>query len=133
LKELNIVPFSEEYFPAIQELNKREGWTQLVERNDETLDAWKNSNAAFVLLGDNEKVGGYIRGLTDGKVTIYICEMLISEEFRGKGLGGKLLKFVHHRYPQARMEMLASHTSRTFYESQNFRPFYGFRKTYEEK
>jgi predicted GNAT family N-acyltransferase len=80
----------------------------------------------------DESVSGYIRGLTDGNVTVYICEMLISKNLRGKGAGGKLLKFVHSQYPRTRMEMLASSTSHTFYKSQNFRPFYGFRKTFEE-
>jgi GNAT superfamily N-acetyltransferase len=132
VEELKIVPFSEEYFSEIQELNKKEGWNQLVERYEETFDAWKNSNAAYVVIGPNEKISGYIRCLTDMNVTIYVCEMLISEEFRGKGLGGKLLKYAHSLYPRTRMEMLASSTSHTFYESQGFRSFYGFRKTYEE-
>jgi hypothetical protein len=58
--------------------------------------------------------------------------MLISKEYRGHGIGAALLKHVHSKYPQARMEMLASSTSHTFYESQKFRAFYGFRKTYNE-
>lgn len=131
MEEIQIVPFKEEHFTAIQELNKKEGWTQLVERNEETFNAWKNSNVAYIVMKD-ESVAGYIRGLTDGNVTVYICEMLISKNHRGKGAGGKLLKFVHSQYPRTRMEMLASSTSHTFYKSQNFRPFYGFRKTFEE-
>lgn len=131
MEEIQIVPFKEEHFTAIQELNKKEGWTQLVERNEATFEAWKNSNVAYIVMKD-ESVAGYIRGLTDGNVTVYICEMLISKNLRGKGAGGKLLKFVHSQYPRTRMEMLASSTSHTFYKSQNFRPFYGFRKTFEE-
>jgi predicted GNAT family acetyltransferase len=131
MEEIQIVPFKEEHFTAIQELNKKEGWTQLVERNEATFEAWKNSNVAYIVMKD-ESVAGYIRGLTDGNVTVYICEMLISKNLRGKGAGGKLLKFVHSQYPRSRMEMLASSTSHTFYKSQNFRPFYGFRKTFEE-
>lgn len=128
---MTIVPYSEEHIEAIQELNKTENWTQLVERNEETRNAWKNSNVAYVLVKDNSVVG-YVRGLSDGHVTLYICEMLIAKPYRGLGLGSKLLKFVHAKYPRTRMEMLASSTSHTFYESQKFRPFYGFRKTYEE-
>jgi predicted GNAT family acetyltransferase len=131
MEEIQIVSFKEEHFTAIQELNKKEGWTQLVERNEETFKAWQNSNVAYIVMKD-ESVSGYIRGLTDGNVTVYICEMLISKDLRGKGAGGKLLKFVHSQYPRTRMEMLASSTSHTFYKSQNFRPFYGFRKTFEE-
>ncbi|MED1864920.1 GNAT family N-acetyltransferase [Fictibacillus nanhaiensis] len=119
------------HFEAIQELNKQEGWTQLVERYEETRQAWNRSNIAYVML-KNEVVVGYARGLTDENVTLYICEMLISKPYRGQGLGGKLLNIIQAKYPTGRMEMLASHTSHTFYEAQNFRPFYGFRRTYEE-
>jgi GNAT superfamily N-acetyltransferase len=128
-----IVPFEEDHFEQIQELNRIEGWTQLVEQHEETFKAWKNSNAAFVVLDEKERqMIGYIRGLSDGFVTTYICEMLIAQEFRGKGIGGKLLKYVHSLFPRTRMEMLASSTSHLFYESNNFRPFYGFRKTFKE-
>lgn len=131
MEGVTFAPYREEQFDAIQELNKIEGWTQLVERNEETKAAWRNSNVAYVMLKD-ETVVGYVRGLTDGHVSLYICEMLISKSYRGKGLGSELLTFVHSKHPRTRMEMLASSTSHTFYESQNFRPFYGFRKTFEE-
>lgn len=119
------------HFELIQELNKQEGWTQLVERDEETKQAWSKSNIAYVMTKDEEVIG-YVRGLTDEHVTLYICEMLISKPYRGLGLGGKLLNIIQVKYPKARMEMLASRTSRTFYEGQNFRPFYGYRRTFEE-
>ncbi|ANC76171.1 GCN5 family acetyltransferase [Fictibacillus phosphorivorans] len=120
------------HFEQIQELNKQEGWTQLVERNEETKQAWSKSNIAYVILKDDDEVIGYTRGLTDEHVTLYICEMLISKPYRGLGLGGKLLNNIQGKNPTARMEMLASRTSHTFYEAQNFRPFYGYRRTYQE-
>ncbi|MET3729521.1 GNAT superfamily N-acetyltransferase [Fictibacillus halophilus] len=119
------------HFEPIQELNKQEGWTQLVERYKETKQAWSRSTIAYVML-KNEEVIGYVRGLTDEHVTLYICEMLISKPYRGLGLGGKLLNIIQAKYPTARMEMVASRISHTFYEGQNFRPFYGYRRTYEE-
>jgi predicted GNAT family N-acyltransferase len=77
-------------------------------------------------------VVGYIRGLTDTRITLYICELLISKENRGLGLGKELLTYVHQLYPKTRIEMLASSTSQTFYKEQGYRAFYGFRKTFEE-
>ncbi|MGA4720962.1 GNAT family N-acetyltransferase [Fictibacillus nanhaiensis] len=132
MEDVRVVPYIEkDHFELIQELNKQEGWTQLVERYEETRLAWSKSTIAYVLL-QNEEVVGYARGLTDEHVTLYICEMLISKPYRGLGLGGKLLNVIQVKYPTARMEMLASRTSHTFYEAQNFRPFYGYRRTYEE-
>lgn len=36
---------------------------------------------------------------------------------------------VHNQYPKTCIELLASSTSRSVYETQQYRPFYGFRKT----
>ncbi|MQR97262.1 GNAT family N-acetyltransferase [Fictibacillus phosphorivorans] len=132
MEDVRFISYIEKnHFEPIQELNKQEGWTRLVERYEETRMAWSKSTIAYVML-QNEEVVGYARGLTDEHVTLYICEMLIKKPYRGLGLGGKMLNTIQAKYPTARMEMLASRTSNTFYEGQNFRPFYGYRRTYEE-
>lgn len=128
---LSVHDYADKYFPAIQELNKQEQWMNLVEKGEETRQAWENSNIAFVVK-DKENVVGYIRGLTDKYVSLYICELLIAEDYRGEGIGGGLLDYVHKLYPKTRMEMLATSASHTYYEKHRFRPFYGFRKTYHE-
>ncbi|WP_330217508.1 GNAT family N-acetyltransferase [Planococcus halocryophilus] len=75
---------------------------------------------------------GCLRGLTDGFITLYVCELLVDQSHRKLGIGKKLMRHVHHQYPKTRIELLASSTSRSFYETQKYRPFYGFRKTIEE-
>lgn len=126
-----IRPYQEEDFPAIHQWNKEQGWDNLVEKQQETNAAWKNSNIAFVAEIDG-RIAGCLRGLTDDNITLYICELLVDQNHRGKGIGTKLMEHVHRLYPGTRLELLASSTSRTFYESQKFRAFYGFRKTFEE-
>lgn len=120
-----------EDFSAIQQLNALEGWTTLVERSEETKEAFEHSNVAFVVMMENEIVG-YIRGMTDTQITLYICELIIGSELRGSGIGKKLLNFVHNLYPKTRMELLGLSTSKAFYEKLAFRSFYGFRKTNQE-
>lgn len=126
-----IRPYQEMDFPAIHQWNKEQGWDNLVEKQQETNAAWKNSNIAFVAEIDG-RIAGCLRGLTDGNITLYICELLVAQNYRGKGIGTKLMEHVHGLYPGTRIELLASSNSRTFYESQKFRAFYGFRKTFEE-
>ena len=126
-----IRPYQEEDFPAIHQWNKEQGWDNLVEKQQETKTAWKNSNAAFVTEIEG-RIAGCLRGLTDGNITLYICELLVDQNHRGKGIGTKLMDHVHGIYPGTRLELLASSTSCTFYESQKFRAFYGFRKTFSE-
>lgn len=128
---MNIRAYKEEDFEAIHKLNEEEGWTNLVARGEDTKTAWAHSNVAYVAERDG-KVIGCVRGFTDTQITLYICELIIDQQYRGQGVGTKLLRHVHSLYPETRMELLASSTSQTYYEQLKFRPFYGFRKTFEE-
>jgi len=130
-QEVIIRPYDDKDFPSIHKLNEQEGWRNLAAKQQQTKAAWQGSNVAFVaeLAG---AVAGCLRGLTDGSVTLYICELLIEKSLRGEGIGSQLMQHVHDLYPETRLELLASATSQSYYEMKNFRPFYGFRKTYEE-
>jgi ribosomal protein S18 acetylase RimI-like enzyme len=132
MEHIRIRQYQENDFNRIQELNKQEGWSNLVEKNEDTKEAWNHSNVSLVVEAEGDEIVGYIRGFTDTRITIYICELLIDKKYRGSGIGKKLLRYVHAKYPSTRMELLASSTSHTFYEGQGYRPFYGFRKTFEE-
>jgi ribosomal protein S18 acetylase RimI-like enzyme len=124
--------YQESDFNRIQELNAEEGWLNLVKENENTKEAWRNSNVSYVVESEVDGVVGYIRGLTDTRITLYVCELIIDKKFRGFGIGKELLHYVHSLYPQTRIEMLASSTSQTFYEAQGYRAFFGFRKTFLE-
>ncbi|TWT06365.1 GNAT family N-acetyltransferase [Planococcus sp. CPCC 101016] len=130
-KDALIRPYREDDFPAIQQLNRQEQWNNLVAKEQDTKQAWANSTIAVVAEMDGQ-VAGYLRGLTDGFISLYICELLINQHYRQTGLGKQLMHHVHSLYPKTRIELLASSTSRTFYEAQGYRSFYGFRKTIEE-
>lgn len=130
-QELIIRPYEETDFQAIHQLNEQEGWGNLVAKHQQTKAAWQGSNLAVVAEQDGQLVG-CLRALTDGAVTLYVCELIIEKSRRGTGIGGKLMQHVHDLHPGTRMELLASSTSRTYYETKKFRAFYGFRKTYEE-
>ncbi|CAG9620427.1 GNAT family N-acetyltransferase [Sutcliffiella rhizosphaerae] len=112
-------------------LNQKEGWSNLVQKEEETKIAWQNSTIKYVVY-DGEILVGYVRGMTDKYVTLYVCEILINQEYRGLGIGEQLLKYIHSLYPKTRMELLASSSSSIFYEKLGFRKFYGYRKSYGE-
>lgn len=124
-------PYQNEDFVAINELNKQQGWDNLVEKQQDTQQAWGNSTIAEIAEVDG-KVIGCLRGLTDGFITLYVCELLVAHSHRKLGIGKELMRHVHNQYPKTRIELLASSTSRSFYETQQYRPFYGFRKTIPE-
>jgi len=132
MNQTKIRQYVENDFSRIQQLNQAEAWNNLVENHEDTKAAWGNSTVAYVIEAEGNGIVGYIRGLTDTRITLYICELLIDKKYRGFGLGSELLQYVHNKYPKTRIEMLASSTSRSYYEGQGYRPFYGFRKTLGE-
>ncbi|WP_400241541.1 GNAT family N-acetyltransferase [Niallia sp. JL1B1071] len=129
--EIQIRSYIEADYSSIHTLNKQEKWSNLEEKKDDTKAAWNHSNIAYVATADDGIIG-YIRGITDQSITLFICELLIDQAYRGIGIGQELLYYVHSLYPTTRVEMLASSTSQTYYENIGFRPFYGFRKTFAE-
>ncbi|PFA67142.1 GNAT family N-acetyltransferase [Bacillus sp. AFS015802] len=134
LKNEDLIDFRtyrSEDFIHIHTLNAEEQWNNLVENKESTKKAWEHSNIAFVAEASGQVIG-YIRGLTDQNVSMYICELLIKREFRGLGVGDALLKFTHGLYPKTRIEMLTNTSSHSYYEQKGYRPFYGFRKTFQE-
>ena len=129
---IEVRKYRPEDFNDINQLNAEEQWNNLVNKKEDTKAAWNHSNIAYVAT-HNGKLIGYIRGLTDQSVTLFICELLIHRHFRGGGLGDALLQYVHGLYPKTRIEMLTNSSSHTYYEQKGYRTFYGFRKTYEEQ
>jgi ribosomal protein S18 acetylase RimI-like enzyme len=130
-KEIKFRSYVESDFESVNYLNKEEGWYNLVEKESDTRLAWTNSNIKYVVTID-ENVIGYVRGFTDGHITLYICELLIKKEFRGSHIGSDLLSYVHTLYPKTRMDLLASSTSHSYYEANKFRKFNGFRRSIKE-
>ena len=130
--QIAIRDYEKNDFESIQQLNAQEGWSNLVEKRENTEKAWECSSIAYVAENGDQQVIGYIRGLTDGFVSMFICELLVEVPYRGLGIGKKLLDFAHSQHPHTRLELLASASSSAFYEKYAFRPFYGFRKTFSE-
>ncbi|MEH7350640.1 GNAT family N-acetyltransferase [Gottfriedia acidiceleris] len=126
--DISFRPYVERDFSQIHKLNIKEKWNNLVEKSEDTQKAWENSNVKYVACF-NESIIGYIRGLTDGNITLYLSELLIDENYRGLGIGTKLLKYVQQIYPKTRIDLLATSSSQTYYVNNKFRSFYGFRKT----
>lgn len=126
----HIRKFEENYFSQIQKIYENEGWLTILNRSDDALKAFKNSDIVLVAIYE-DKVAGVVRGLTDTEITTYIIELIINEEFRGKGLGKSLIAACHSLYPRTRIEVLGSDASKEFYRANEFRDFFGFRKSFK--
>ncbi|WP_099303275.1 GNAT family N-acetyltransferase [Bacillus sp. Marseille-P3800] len=133
MRSFTICEFSDTDFSSIQQLNHAEGWSYLTENSNQTQRAWSSSTIRFVAKEvKTHTVIGYVRGLTDGNLTTYICELLVAKPYQGHGVGDALISHVHSLYPHTRLDVLSLASSKSFYEKMTFRPLYGFRKTYDE-
>jgi GNAT superfamily N-acetyltransferase len=126
---IDIRAWTEADFPAVQRLSSAEGWPTPMARPDEALASWRNSWPALVATA-GDGVVGFVRALTDGEVTMYIAELLVAPEWRGRGVGRALLDTCHLLYPHTRLDLLSTQSADPFYEANGFRRFQGFRKSY---
>jgi ribosomal protein S18 acetylase RimI-like enzyme len=80
---------------------------------------------------EGESVVGFLRGLTDGAITMYIAEMAVEGRLRGRGIGRAMLDVCHALYPTTRLDLLAADDARAFYKACGFRVIHdGMRKSY---
>jgi GNAT superfamily N-acetyltransferase len=127
--DMQIRAWADADFPAIQQLSSTEGWPTPAARPDEALTSWRNAWPTLVAIADSE-LAGFVRALTDGEVTMYVAELLVAPNWRGRGLGRALLEVCHLLHPHTRLDLLSTESADHFYEANEFRRFQGFRKSY---
>jgi ribosomal protein S18 acetylase RimI-like enzyme len=127
---IEIRPWSEADFPPIQRLSQALGRSSPTQRPADSLLAWQHSWSALVAV-EGERVVGFVRGLTDGAITMYIADMAVDVRLRGRGIGRALLDACHALYPTTRLDLLAADDARAFYKACGFRVIHdGMRKSY---
>ena len=72
----SIQAWSPNYFDAMCTLSSIEGWTTPELRPTETLAAWENSWPTLVAVDTNGKLTGFLRAITDTRITTFLCELL---------------------------------------------------------
>ena len=85
---------------ALFELMKREGkeWTYCEGDNREKYVKAMNNSIAYVVV-ENGLLCGYIRCKNDDGFGIYILDLLVDKEYRGRGYGNRLMKTVCDSFP----------------------------------
>lgn len=121
--------WQESDFPTVRQLSIDEGWTTARDRPEDTLIAWRRSWPTLVAI-ETEAVVGFVRAITDSEITIYVAELYVASTYRRKGIGHTLLDVCHHLFPNTRLDLLSTEKADSFYKSESFRPFQGYRKRY---
>ena len=75
----------------------------------------------------NDEYAGYIRAISDGVFTAMICELIVDEKFRNKGIARELIREVRNKFKGARIELICDNPK--IYEHIGFTKVgYGMRK-----
>ena len=129
-KDITLRCWIENDFPIIQNLSANEGWPTAQNRPEESLAAWQNSWPTLVAI-ETKDVIGFVRAFTDGTITMFVSDLFVASEQRGRGIGHALLDACHLLYPCTRIELISTENAQSFYTSHNFRRVgQGFRKSY---
>ncbi len=122
--------WTEKDFPDIQRLSTIQGWPTPHNRSEEALVAWQHSWPTLVVT-EEERVIGFVRGMTDEEITMYIAELLVEPNYRGKGFGRLLMDACHALCPRTRLDLISTEEALPFYKVNGFRYVgEGLRKSY---
>lgn len=124
----SIQAWSSNYFDAICALSSAEGWTTPELRLKETLVAWEHSWPTLVAVDTDGKLVGFLRAITDTRITTYLCELLVAREFRRLGLGRLLIDVCQGLVPTTRLDLLSTGEADDFYRAIDCADFQGFRR-----
>jgi GNAT superfamily N-acetyltransferase len=127
--EVMIRAWDKDDFVAIQRLSAAEGWPTPNERPDASLRSWQHSWPALVAIADGTMIG-FLRAVSDEYVTIYVAELLVVPEWRGRGIASALLELAQKLCPGTRLDLLATQASREYYERVGFHSFVGYRRNW---
>lgn len=96
-----IIKYSPEYASELMELIRSEGEDWRVYWDKPNASKYKASfeNSIIYLALANGKVCGYSRSLLDA-LYIYVCDLLVNAEYRGNGLGEKLMTCLKRDFPE---------------------------------
>ncbi|MBR3839868.1 MAG: GNAT family N-acetyltransferase [Erysipelotrichales bacterium] len=95
------------------------------EKAEEYRWALESSYTYVAYVDDN--YAGYIRAISDGVFTVMICEIIVDEKYRNKGIARELIREVRNKFKGARIELLCD--TPEIYEHMGFSKVgYGMRK-----
>ena len=106
---MEIRKYKKEDENKVMEIIKKEGkeWEcySRVDVQDKYKKALKNS-ITYVAYKDDE-LCGYSRSLDDNGFFIYVCDLLVSPEFRGEDIGRELMECIYNDYPNVVVYVLS--------------------------
>lgn len=83
----------------------KNNWNTFNRRRRDFIRASKNSTVIVAYDGDN--FAGFARFMSDGYITTFICELLVAEAYRKKGVGRMIVDHISERFPKTRIDLIS--------------------------
>jgi ribosomal protein S18 acetylase RimI-like enzyme len=124
---VELVPFAEDHLPGVLRLYDAEGWPSFLEDVPLARRAVTAPGVVAMVAVDGSEVVGFARVLSDGALSAYLCELVVAETARRRGVGRALVAESFARSGARRLDLLAEEDSEEFYRSFSTRAFPGYR------
>lgn len=95
-----------------------EGWDYA---DDNLADKYKHALEASItyVAYEGDVLKGYSRSINDFGLYIYVCDLLVTPDFRGKGVGRKLIECIYNHYPNSTVYVMSGVDG--YYEKLNYK------------
>ena len=124
---MEIVAYAPRHLDQILALCKAEGWTTFAGSRDRAARAMSNPGVTALVAVDGERVLGFAQAVGDGAFGGYLCQLLVAEDARGRGVGKALIERTLMESGVLRLDLLASESAMSLYERFPHTPNPGFR------
>jgi ribosomal protein S18 acetylase RimI-like enzyme len=124
---LELADFGEEHLSRTLELFRAEGWPTFPEDPPLARRACTAPGVASLVAVEEGEIVGFARLLTDGVLQAYLCELVVAEHARRRGVGRALVEEALARSGARRLDLLAEAGSEGFYASFRHRSAPGYR------
>lgn len=124
---VELAAFAEEHLSPVLELYEAEGWPSFPQDPALARRALTAPGVVGLVAVEGGEVVGFARLLTDGALEAYLCELVVAEAARHRGVGRALVEEAFARSGARRVDVLAEDGSEGFYGSFPHRGFRGYR------
>jgi len=84
-----------EHIIQLHKLYQKEWWTE-IRTLHETQKVVENSQIVIAIVDENDELEAFVRVLTDYVFKALVFDVIVSEKYRGKGLGRELMTLVQN-------------------------------------
>ena len=117
VREFEVHAFAEDHLGGVLKLCEAEGWPSLPACPERALRVLSAPGVTTCVALAEGRVAGFAQLLSDGEIQSYLAQVLVSPDFRRRGMARALVLACAEKAGGSRVDLLAADTSRNFYES----------------